>query len=200
MSVVISRGNTKMGSIPSVSLPAGLTCRKDCECFKKCYAHKIERLRPNVHNSYMNNYTLLCKDPATYFREVEAAIMTARFFRWHVSGDIKDTDYLHHMATIATRNPHCEMLCFTKRYDIVNNFLDTGGIIPPNLHLILSAWRGMKMENPYGLPEAHVKYRDNYTTASSDAKECGGNCTECALSDGGCWTLKKGEQIVFKEH
>lgn len=32
MNVKISNGNTKIGAIPSVSLPSGVTCRSDCEC------------------------------------------------------------------------------------------------------------------------------------------------------------------------
>lgn len=32
MNIKISNGNSKMGAIPSVSLPAGVTCRQDCEC------------------------------------------------------------------------------------------------------------------------------------------------------------------------
>lgn len=48
MQVKISQGNSKMGSIPSVSLPAGVTCRSDCECNKKCYAMKLERLRKEI--------------------------------------------------------------------------------------------------------------------------------------------------------
>lgn len=56
------------------------------------------------------------------------------------------------------------------------------------------------MDNPFRLPEAHVRYRDGSTTARDDALDCGGNCTECALTDGGCWTLRTGEQVVFNEH
>ncbi len=46
-SVKFSPGNAKMGSIPSVSLPAIRTCVR-CECNQKCYAAKLERLRPTV--------------------------------------------------------------------------------------------------------------------------------------------------------
>lgn len=198
--ISISRANSKMGEIPSVSLPAGETCRKDSPCFKKCYARKIDRLRPNVHNAYQNNYRVLKNDPDTYFREVEAAIMVSRFFRYHVSGDIQNREYFCRMVKIARRNPHCEQLCFTKQYEIVNGFLKAGGKIPSNLHLIFSGWKGLKMDNPYNLPEAHVRYRDGSTTARADAKNCGGNCTECAKINGGCWTLKSGEQIIFDEH
>ena len=84
----VSPGNDKMGRIPSVSLPAIVTCRNGCPCADKCYAHKLERLRPTVRNAYKSNLELLNSDPDTYWREVEAAIMTTRFFRFHVSGDI----------------------------------------------------------------------------------------------------------------
>ena len=196
----LSPGNAKMGRIPSVSLPAGLTCRKDCACYEKCYARKLERLRPTVRNAYRSNLELLQKDPETYWREAEAAIMTSRFFRFHVSGDIPNDAYLRKMVLVAQRNPHCEILCFTKKYDLVNNCIAECGGFPKNLHMILSAWKGIPMENPHNLPEAHVIYRDGSTTARPDAVSCGGNCTDCATTDGGCWTLKNGQQVVFHEH
>lgn len=200
MNVKISHGNAKMGAIPSISLPAGTTCRSDCECSKKCYAKRLERMRPSVRQAYQHNYDLLNSNPNTYWREVEASIMMSRFFRFHVSGDIPDNVYLAHMIDIAERNPHCEMLCFTKKYNLVNDFLDFGGTIPQNLHIIFSGWHDIEMVNPYNLPEAHVRYRDGSTTAREDAKLCGGNCTECAITDDGCWTAKHGEQVVFNEH
>lgn len=200
MNLKVSTGNSKLGSIPSVSLPSGLTCRSDCECSKKCYAKKLERMRPSVRAAYRTNFDLLSSDENTYWREVEASIMMSRFFRYHVSGDIPDANYFARMVEVAERNTHCEMLCFTKKYGIVNEFLDGGGVIPQNLHVIFSGWRGLEMENKYGLPEAHVRYRDGTTTAGIAAKHCGGNCTECAITDGGCWSLSKGEQVVFNEH
>lgn len=204
MNIKISPGNSKLGSIPSVSLPAGITCREDCECRKKCYARKLERIRKSVRDAYQHNYQVLKCTPNTYWREVEASIMMSRFFRFHVSGDIPDEDYLRHMIDIAGRNRHCEILCFTKKFDIVNDklseFMTRGKQLPPNLHLIFSGWRGLEMKNPFHLPEAHVRYRDGATTARADALECGGNCTECALTEGGCWSLGCGEQVVFNEH
>lgn len=198
--VKISAGNAKLGSIPSVSLPSGTTCRRDCECYHKCYAKRLECLRPNVKQAYRHNYELLQKSPEVYWREVEASIMMSRFFRFHVSGDIPDNVYFAHMVEIAERNSHCEILCFTKKYDIVNEYLEFGGKIPKNLHIVLSGWVGLKMDNPYLLPEAHVRYKYGTTTAKPTAKECGGNCTECLLTEGGCWNLKQGEQVIFNEH
>ena len=176
MGVSISTGNSKMGKIASVSLPSYVTCI-ECGCWKKCYAHKLERLRPNVRDAYANNLNILTTDPDTYWREVEASIMMNRFFRFHVSGDIPNEKYFLRMVDVIYRNPHCEVLCFTKKFDI-----------------------GLKMDNPYSLPEAHVRYRDGTTTAKPDAILCGGNCTECAQTSGGCWSLAPGQQVVFMEH
>ena len=197
--VKISKGNSKLGAIPSVSLPSIKTCR-NCACQEKCYAQKLERLRPAVRNAYQHNLEVWIKDPETYWREVEASIMMSRFFRFHVSGDIPSFKYLVNMVAIAKRQPHCEILCFTKKYNLVNEFIEQGGELPSNLHMIFSGWVGLEMANPFSLPEAHVRYRDGSTTAREDAIECSGNCTECALTEGGCWNLQKGQQVIFNEH
>lgn len=197
--ISISNGNMKMGKIPSVSLPSILTCRQ-CDCQKKCYAAKIERLRPSVRKAYGTNLHVLKTEPDTYWREVEAAIMMSRFFRFHVSGDIPDMSYLIRMVGVAARQTHCQILCFTKRFELVNAFLDSGAAFPANLHLIFSGWTGLKMRNPHNLPEAHVKFKDGTTTARPDAIPCSGNCANCAITDGGCWSLQNRQQIVFKEH
>ncbi len=208
MTVHISPGNSKMGAIPSVSLPAVITCRPDAPCYAKCYARRLELFRKSVRESYMDNYDLYKSDPDTYWREVEGAVMMNRFFRFHVSGDIPDLEYFVRMIGMADRNPHCEILCFTKRYRFVNAFLNETAkcegtdkpVLPKNLHIIFSAWKGLEMENPWNLPEAHVAYKDGTTTARADAIPCGGNCTTCAKTNGGCWSLKNGEQLVIHEH
>lgn len=199
MNISISKGNGKLGSIQSVSLPAGVTCRI-CSCFKKCYARRLERRRRTVETAYKTNLKVLTENPDIYWREVEAAIMLSRFFRFHVSGDIPNITYLYRMVEVAKRNRHCEILCFTKRYEFVNHLFDCGTDIPKNLHIIFSAWPGVNMFNLHNLPEAHVKFRDGTTTARADAKVCNGNCTECAITEGGCWALGRGEQVVFDEH
>lgn len=198
-SVKISPGNGKMGGIQSVSLPSIITCR-ECECHKKCYARRLERLRPSVRNAYRHNLEVLENDPDTYWREVEAAIMLSRFFRFHVSGDIPNEEYLDRMAEIAERNQHCQILCFTKKYEIVNNFIADNWALPDNLRIIFSVWDGLQLNNPYNLPAAYVKFKDGHTDAPDSAVICEGNCSECASTDVGCWTLQPGEAVVFHEH
>ena len=198
MKVSISKGNSKMGAIPSVSLPPVITCAQNCTCANKCYAAKLCRIYPSVWKAYMNNFQIMEENMHEDFRQVTQAAATTRYFRWHVSGDIPNMEYFMRMALTALALPNTEFLTFTKRYDIVNEYLKNGVEIPNNLHIIFSAWPGMEMNNPHNLPVAHVIFKGQ---EPADAwKVCGGNCTECACRGVGCWELKNGETIAFYEH
>lgn len=198
MKISISPGNVKMGAIPSVSLPACTTCNPSAPCFKKCYAAKLERIYKNVKNAYARNLETLRNDPAAYWLQVRAAAVTTRFFRYHVSGDIPDRDYLVNMIQTAYDLPGTNFLAFTKQYPIVNEYLNDGGTIPGNLKIIYSSWGAWKCENPHGLPTSEVIFKGE--TPADDWKICGGNCAECACRGVGCWELKDGETIAFYEH
>ena len=113
MHIKVSKGNIKVGDIPSISFPTGLTCRNDC---KGCYAKRLEQYRWNARKAYETNWKVYESNPELFWREVEAVIMMSRFFRFHVSGDIPDESYFEHMLEVAERNPHCEIVCFTKKY------------------------------------------------------------------------------------
>lgn len=199
--ISISPGNIKMGSIPSISLPPLVTCAPEaCKlCGKKCYARRMTRSRTSVREAYERNLRILHENPDRFWREVNASLALSSCFRFHVSGDIPDAVYLGQMISYAGINAHCQILCFTKKYALVNAWLEEHEL-PDNLHLIFSAWRGLPMHNPHSLPEAHVFYRDGFTTASDGAHYCSGNCTECAIEGKNCWVMQRGEQIIFKEH
>ena len=207
--VSISEGNKKMGYIPSISLPPIASfftkeriCVK-CDCNKKCYARcHVYCINKQPAACYEDNYYTLKNEPDMYWKAVEATCMMNRVFRYHVSGDIIDLDYFEHMVDIAKRNPHCETLCFTKKYGIVNAWIKKNGELPPNLHMIFSAWKGLPMSNPFFMPECHLIYKDGSTTASDEKTSflCSGNCSECYCQRKNCFELKKNEQILIKEH
>lgn len=200
--VSISRGNSKMGAVPSVSLPPIKTCSPEAvkHCGKKCYVKRyVMRRQKTVGTAYERNLYLLQNEPEKFWREVNAAVAMNTHFRFGVSGDMPDVYYLANMAEIASNNSHCEILCFTKQYTVVNSYL-SARTLPDNLHIIFSAWKGLSMQNPHNLPEAHVFFKDGTTTAKDGARYCSGNCYECAVNNTNCWSLKKGEQIIFKEH
>lgn len=194
----ISNGNSKMGQIPSVSLPPIITC-KHCEtCAKDCYANKLCKMRKTVRDAYNRNLDLLKADRDEYFRQVKGACLMTRYFRFHVSGDIVDTDYLDRMVKIARECKTTEILAFTKNYEDVNGYFDTHKK-PRNLHLIFSLpFDGAKIDNPHNLPTAAVIFKGQ--EVPNNYKMCGGNCSECACRGVGCWELKNGETIAFHKH
>lgn len=198
--ISISKGNTKMGAIPSVSLPACITCNPNAPCFGKCYARRLQARRATVRNAYAHNLDIIRRDPVTYWLQVKAAASTVRFFRYHVSGDIPNIEYFRFMVQIARDLPNTVFLAFTKQYNIVNAYIDHVGAdaIPSNLKIIFSNWGAWKCHNPHNLPQCEIILKG--TEPAPDWKICGGNCTACACAGVGCWELKNGETIAIYEH
>lgn len=154
---------------------------------------------PTVKKSWDKNFEIWRNNPKAYFAQISAACYTQKFFRWHVGGDIVNDDYLEEMVNIAKIHTGCQFLAFTKKYDLINGYLNNHREgFPKNLKIILSRWGDWPLPNPYRLPESTVIFKD--TEVKDDWKICGGNCTECACRGIGCWELKDGETIAFYEH
>lgn len=201
LKITISKGNAKMGAIPSVSLPSCVTCRPDAPCFKACYARRMEARRKNVRDSYQHNLDVLTTNPKAYWAQVESAMAANLSFRFHVSGDIPSYEYLEKMVDACKENSHCQTLVFTKRYELVNAFIATNGGLPDNLHIMFSGWGkawNEKIPNPYKLPMVDVIFSES--EASGFNAICGGNCSECRCKGTGCWELKKGEKLGIYKH
>ena len=201
----VSQGNIKLDGIKNVSLPPVITCGANCkECKKYCYAIKSFNRLPNVRTAWVENYNLYLNNPGLYFGSIKTATAIERVFRWHVSGDIIDYNYLIGMIDVAERNDKCEYLAFTKQYKIVNNAIKNGVNIPNNLHLIFSASPGVDMVNPYNLPECHISFEDatknTYTNKFNYTYNCTGNCKECVVNGCGCFFLKNGDAVVINQH
>ena len=139
--VKISQGNSKLGAIPSVSLPSIKTCRA-CACRDKCYAQKLERLRPAVRNAYQHNLEVLINEPETYWREVEASVMMSRFLcllvmRVPVRLISLGFDSLSTLTVTGVSSDHFWRIAFSSPTVIIS-FVNSGslGIIPIN-HLLV---------------------------------------------------------------
>lgn len=195
LNIKISKGNEKMGAIKSVSLPPVTTCRQGAPCIKNCYARRLQRF-PNVAKAYANNLELYYSDACRYFDQIAAVAQKESFFRWHVSGDIVDADYFRLMCGTAKVCSNTKFLCFTKKYEIVNNFIKEGGIVPENLIIIFSHWDGLKLENPYDFPVAMVVSK--HLSGQFGENECSGNCLHCAIENKRCWSVSPGaSDVVF---
>ena len=193
---------SKLGqSIPCVNLPPVSTCNPDAPCYSKCYARKgrfrfaktIALLEKNLH--------IYRDDPASFERDVLIAAAPCKFFRWHSSGDIPDAAYFDMMVRVANTMPDTRFLCFTKQYNIINHYLDRGGVIPENLTVAFSVWGEFgKHINFYGLPCAYIQFADGSADVPDYARECPGYCGDCVASRQSCWDMKRGEAVYFNEH
>lgn len=198
--VSISFSNSKMGKVASVSLLPLLSCPKRCKdtCGKKCYALKLALLRKTVRNAYAKNQAIAKYAMKAYFKAIDNTMKTVRYFRYHVSGDIPNRKYFRYMVQSAINNPYCEILVFTKQYEIVNEWIDKNGSLPKNLHILFSGWTNLKPINPHNLPETTVYAKEEDINPVWTL--CGGNCLDCAIKGCGCWNAENGETIAFKIH
>lgn len=152
-------------------------------------------------NDRAKNSVIHALEPERYWKEIDMQIkaLFVHELRINVGGDLTEKDF-EYLAKLGRSNPKTSILFFTKNYKGINNFLEHHRF-PKNVHPIMSAWKGLEMDNPHRLPESHILYEDGTTTAPEyGAYFCGGNCSECHFNGEGCWTLKKGEHVVFKAH
>lgn len=195
---VVGNGNSKLGiSIASVNMPLS-TCAFKCP---GCYANKHHFAMASIKLSLERNLIAYKDNPEEYFRVIhnKLEMIPYKFFRWHSSGDIVDTQYLDLMFKLARKHKGTQFLCFTKKYGIVNEYL-VNHKKPSNLVLVLSAWGTMLPDNPHNLPMAFVKGIGGDELIPENANECHGNCGECVNTSEHCWRMQKGEAVVFKKH
>jgi hypothetical protein len=197
--VSISRGNTKTGDVPSVSLPHVITCNRAAPCTRPnrngarpCYIDKIVRLRPNVRAAYERNLRIWRRDAAQYFGDIAAFLERVRpdYFRFHVSGDFPTRRYMADTFETARRFPAVRFLAFSKR---LTWFPDVA-TLPENYTLVASLWPRWG-ERPDGYRVAFMT--DGTETRAAHALPCPGNCETCGM----CWNLPRlAVDVVFKKH
>ena len=200
--VKVQRGNRKTGAnCWTVSLLPVIDCGNCSKCKYNCYDLKADLIYPAVINDRARNSAIHKKEPDRFWREINEQIRDnfIRELRINVGGDLSYNDFAY-VRVLGLENPNTDILFFTKNYDAINRYLDEVSF-PKNVHPIMSAWKGRKMDNPHNLPCSHILYENGDTTApESGAVYCGGNCSECAFNGEGCWNLKKGEHVIFRAH
>lgn len=197
-------GVLAVGTLPVID--CGCACR---ECSRGCYAvrHTVGRAAQAL-NRCAKNSAILAADRERFFAEVSKAMKKTRVFRFNTEGEVIDYDYFCRACAVAAENSKTEILIFTKRYDVVNTYLDNGHEIPANTHVLLSAWSDINaVNNPYKLPiaapdfsEAPEKYRKPFDACGLRVVECGGDCMECYLNSCGCFGAKSGDVVRFPAH
>ena len=197
---LITWNNIKLGgNIPQLNMPYAVTCRNDAPCFKECYCTKGNMAFSNVRNSHRQKFELYITNPKGFFKKLDEELSweTPKYFRWHSSGDIVDVKYLDLMCWLARRHKKTRFLCFTKKFEMVNVYLDNHRK-PDNLILVLSNWDKWRVVNPHNLPESFVDFGNGTEDIPRFAYVCPGKCEECNGQH--CWHLQKGQSVCFHKH
>ena len=180
--ISISPGNKKIGRIPNISLPPGLSCKPDAPCIDSCYALKAYRFYKEVREAWNKNLSIALYNTIDYFQQINSFLSRTKktLFRYHVSGDILSQNYLNKMVDTALQFPTITFFTYTKKYDLDFSML------PHNLIIRLSIWPNHPYDNPYNLPLSYMQ--DGTETRIPDKRViCPGDCTSCNA----CWSLPK---------
>ncbi len=197
---LITTTNTKLGGhIAQLNMPYIVSCRKDAPCKKECYCNKGNLRFDNVRASHIRKYKLYKAEPQKFFNMLSAELdmVPYKYFRWHSSGDIVDEQYLELMCWLARKHRNTHFLCFTKKYELVNEYL-THHKKPSNLVICLSNWGKWKVDNPHHLPTSYVNFGKGNEGIPEFAYECPNHCDTCPGTH--CFHMKKNDSVVFKKH
>ena len=205
--ISISNHNSKTGSCCNNLAFPTCTCREDAPCKASgCYCMKGRQAMCNVVAAYMRNLMIYNNDHDDFWEQVRFKIKhnPLPLFRFFDAGDVPDYEFFCGMVELAKEFPKIRFMSFTKKYDIVNEWLATNGDLPNNLNIIFSAWHiGWKVNNPFDMPVAYVDFKDQTLnpqfpkgiTGCPNQSDKTITCSMCQK----CWN-KKIKSVVFKQH
>lgn len=178
-------------------------CRSDAPCYEKCYARKGTQQIAVVQAAYYRNLRLYNKNPDEFFEQIYYKVKFSGlpYVRLFDSGDFPDYDFLEWLSKLCEQTPNTKYMAFTKKYDIVNEYIDRHGSLPNNLNIIFSAWDKLwDIPNPHGLGIAYVDFDDKRMNPEfpKNAFVCPGKESTCSMC-GACWN-KKLKAVIFKQH
>lgn len=161
-----------------------------------CYALKANYFYPSVKTGHARRLASI--NSAAW---VPAMIQLINhyekdFFRWHDSGDIQTVDHLRKICAVAAGTPSIKHWIPTREAGILKEFKRSGGAIPSNLIIRLSA----TMVN--GAPGKSHQHSSTVHTAGAapigeacNASKQGGQCLECRA----CWNTSI-KNISYEKH
>jgi hypothetical protein len=109
----------------------------------------------------------------------------ARVFRWHDSGDLQSVEHFANICKVAAATPDIRHWLPTREYRIVADYRKSGGVIPANLTVRLSAhmvggfaptFPGLTVStvstDPNTFPDAHSCPAPKQDNACGDCRAC----------------------------
>ena len=115
----LGNGNTKVGALPTFSLPSGITCPgASAWCRKHCYGQRFERLRPNCRFAYARNLQLSFA-PADLADQLTKIIPPETpCLRLHVTGDFYSAEYISAWHSVCVAHPTILFWAYTRSWAI----------------------------------------------------------------------------------
>ena len=204
--ISMSNHNSKTGvACLNIAFPT-CTCREDAPCKNQCYACKGRQQICRVQAAYYRNLRLYYDNPDEFFEQVYYKVKFSGLpkVRLFDSGDIPNYDFLVRLVDLCNKTPNVKYGGFTKKYEIVNKWIDKNGNLPENLNIVFSAWHiGWKVINPHNLPVAYVDFKDKTLnpefpkdiTSCPNEKDKTITCSICRK----CWN-KNIKAVKFTQH
>ena len=113
----VGRGNSKVGKVPTFSLPSRFTCPgASAWCIQHCYARRFERLRAFCRLGYSRNLVLTWDAErfiSTMLKEIPPDLPC---FRIHVSGDFYGAEYALSWERICIERPGVHFWAYTRSW------------------------------------------------------------------------------------
>ena len=201
--ISMSNNNSKTGkACLNMNFPV-VTCRLDAPCKPDCYACKGRQIMCNVQGAYYRNLRLYNENADNFFEQVYYKVKFSGLpkVRWFDSGDIVDAEFFARVVELCKKTPDVKHMAFTKKYEIVNEYIDKHGSLPDNFNVMFSAWHKLwEVPNPHNLPVAYVDFKDKTLNPEfpKNAFVCPGRETTCSAC-GICFN-KKVKAVVFHQH
>ena len=157
----LSDGNSKVGNhVSCFNLPMVYTCDQRCECYTsgKCYANSGCYKFASNQATYSENFAYLKAHTEQEIVNEMVSQITEKGFSLHrdfTIGDLPDEKFLKVRIACARVMPNVRFWFYTKKYGIVNRYVEKFGLesIPENLTIIFSHWMNEEgtyfpMDNP----------------------------------------------------
>lgn len=117
--MLLAPSNSKLGNIPSWSLPAGLSCPgKTALCRKLCYASKLERIYSSAAKRWLENLAYWRSNRAEWRDKMTAECRESRVIRIHVSGDFHSVAYINDWIKIIQSCPNTVFFAYTRVWSV----------------------------------------------------------------------------------
>lgn len=164
-----------------------------------CYADKgFYTMYPSVKRAQESRLEKYYEDREVWRIAMASMLVGEEWFRWFDSGDLQSAQMLRDIVWVVESTPWCRHWLATREVLFVKEFLNNGGVIPPNLVVRISAMKyNQKIDNrltPWS-STVHTHDADSIEGHLCPAPNQGGSCGQCRA----CWDTKVAT-VSYKKH